>query len=165
MAVERSCKICKKKFKVKPYFVRQGWGIYCSRACHFKGLKKGEHKICEICGKKVYRAPRMVERSKSGKYFCSKSCQTLWRNQLYIGDKHANYVDGKSSYRSVLNRHGVKKFCRLCRIKDFRVIAVHHVDKNRKNNSVENLVYLCHNCHHLVHRYPQERDKLMVPIA
>ena len=165
MPLVRSCKVCSKKFKTKPYFVRQGWGKYCSKKCHFSGLKTGSIKKCDMCGKEVYRAPRMIERSKSGKYFCNKSCQTLWRNQLYIGENHSNYTDGKASYRSVLSRAGVKKYCRLCKTKDFRVIAVHHKDKNRKNNSIENLVYLCHNCHHLVHRYPEERDKLMVPIA
>lgn len=163
--VEVTCKRCKKKFKAKPSHISYGFAIYCSKKCHHAGMKTGTVKKCHVCGKEVYRAPRMVERSKSGKYFCNKSCQTLWRNQLYIGKNHANYVDGKSSYRSVLARHGVKKFCRLCKTKDARVIAVHHIDHNRKNNTVENLTYLCHNCHHLVHRYPRERGKLMVPIA
>lgn len=161
----RACEVCSTQFKTKPFFVQQGWGRYCSKKCQYQGVKKGESRQCHECSKEIYRAPRMIERSKSGKYFCSKSCQTRWRNQLYTGEKHSNYVDGESSYRSVLSRAGVKKYCRLCKTEDKRVIAVHHVDKNRKNNKVENLVYLCHNCHHLVHRYPVERDKLMVPIA
>jgi predicted HNH restriction endonuclease len=42
------------------------------------------------------------------------------------------------------------------------VLAVHHVDQNRTNNKVTNLAWLCHNCHHLVHRYPIERKKVQV---
>jgi hypothetical protein len=155
-----SCKKCGTKFFAKPSHIKYGYAKYCSKECHHAGMKTGTTETCHQCGKKVYRAPRMADRTKSGFYFCGKSCQTQWRNQLYIGDKHANYKDGEASYRSILGRHGVKKACNLCKTKDFRVIAVHHIDHNRKNNSVENLTYLCHNCHHLVHRYPQERERL-----
>lgn len=160
-----SCQRCKKKFQAKPSHIAYGFAKYCSKHCAYAAARKGKEITCFICSKKVYRAPRMFERSKSGKYFCSKSCQTLWRNQLYVGRKHANYVDGMASYRTLLSRAGTKKECKLCKLNDARAIAVHHVDKNRKNNTVENLVYLCHNCHHLVHHYKKEMDRLMVLIA
>ena len=35
----------------------------------------------------------------------------------------------------------------------------------RKNNSVSNLIWLCHNCHHLVHHYKNETKNFMVPVA
>jgi predicted HNH restriction endonuclease len=28
------------------------------------------------------------------------------------------------------------------------------VDKNRKNNKIKNLIWLCRNCHFLIHNYP-----------
>ena len=118
-----------------------------------------------MCGKKSYKSKVNLGRSKSGKFFCSKSCQTKWRNQEFVGPKHANWTGGKYSYRSVLTRNKVLKVCFLCKTKDVRVMAVHHKDRNRKNNKVENLVWLCHNCHHLVHYYKDEQDKIMVPIA
>ena len=65
----------------------------------------------------------------------------------------SNWKDGMYAYRSVLTRHKVSAKCTLCGTKDKRVLAVHHVDENRKNNKVENLRWLCHNCHHLVHYY------------
>jgi hypothetical protein len=160
-----TCKICKKEFNAKPAHVRYGWAKYCSKQCHYAGLRTGSMEKCFRCGKEVYRERRMAGRTKSGKFFCGKSCQTLWRNQLYVGVKHANYKHGTSSYRSVLVRAGVKKYCRLCKSKDERILAVHHLDENRRNNKVENLMYLCHNCHHLIHHFPGERDKLMAVVV
>jgi 5-methylcytosine-specific restriction endonuclease McrA len=49
----------------------------------------------------------------------------------------------------------------LCGEGDIRMLAVHHIDQDRKNYKVENLVWLCHNCHHLVHHYEVERRRLM----
>jgi predicted HNH restriction endonuclease len=43
--------------------------------------------------------------------------------------------------------------CKKCGNKDARVLEVHHLDKNRKNSNIENLIWLCANCHTLVHRY------------
>lgn len=165
MAIERSCAVCNKKFITKPFFVEKGWAKYCSKKCQFLAQKKGQNKLCDLCGKNSYKTKTQLRKTKSGKFFCSKSCQTRWRNQLYIGDKHKNYLHGKASYRSIMVRNGVKKYCRLCKTRDERVLAVHHIDQNRKNNSVENLMYLCHNCHHLVHHYPGVRDEFMVPMV
>ena len=161
--MEAVCKACKKKFQTKPSHIKLGWGKFCSKTCATTASKKGKRVHCAVCNKEVYRSLRDIGRSESSKYFCGKSCQTLWRNQLYSGDNHSNFKHGTASYREKMKRSGIKKVCTLCKTNDFRVLAVHHIDKNRKNNSIENLAYLCHNCHHLVHRYPQERDKLMVP--
>jgi hypothetical protein len=155
-----TCKTCKKKFRAKPSHFKLGWAKFCSRICANQAAKKGKEVACAICGEHTYRSLRDVGRSKSKKYFCGKSCQTLWRNQLYFGEKHSNFKHGTASYREKMRRSGIKKTCNLCKIADARVLAVHHIDQNRKNNMIENLIYLCHNCHHLVHRYPQERSKL-----
>ena len=127
--------------------------------------KTGKEVPCEICGVHTYKRPRELTRSKSGKYFCSKSCQTRWRNQLYIGDKHKNFTTGESSYRAVMEREHLSRICRLCKTKNSRVLAVHHIDKNRKNNKIENLAWLCHNCHFLVHHYESDRTKFMATMV
>jgi len=98
-------------------------------------------------------------------FFCGKSCQTKWRNSEFIQEKHANWKTGRNAYRSVMRRSGIKKICLLCKTDDIRVLAVHHVDKDRKNNNIENLVWLCHNCHHLVHQYEEGQKQLMAAIV
>ena len=162
MPLYKQCVVCKKEFRTKQYFVNHGGGKYCSFECHHKGLKTGEIVNCFNCGKEVYKSKIAIKRSKSKKYFCDKSCQTTWRNSEFVGDKHANWKDGMYAYRSVLKRNKIFPKCVMCGIVDKRLLAVHHVDENRKNNIVDNLRWICHNCHHLVHNYKDEKKKLMV---
>ena len=161
MALVKECKTCSKKFNTKLFFVKNGGGKYCSTTCHHAGLRNGALKKCFVCGKETYKKALQISRSKSGKFFCNKSCQTKWRNSEFVGSRHTNYTDGLYSYRSVLLRNKIPKTCVLCKTDDMRVLAVHHVDKNRKNNKLSNLAWLCHNCHFLVHHYEVERGKFM----
>lgn len=105
------------------------------------------------CGKKIWRAPKDLKHSKSGKFFCSKSHQTLWRNKVYSGPNHPLWTGGESTYRKTLIENGISPICARCGEKDQRVLTVHHKDGNRKNNTIKNLVWLCLNCHHLVQRH------------
>ena len=165
MPVLRKCKKCNKVFKTKPYFIKLGNGKYCSAACHHEGMKNGRVVKCSICKKEVYKPKKALAGSKSKKYFCTKNCQTIWRNSLYIGPKHSNFVTGKFSYRGVIIRNKVPQKCTLCGNSDIRVLAVHHIDKNRENNKIKNLAWLCHNCHHLVHRYQDEGQKFELLVS
>lgn len=154
-----SCRKCGKKFTVKPSHRALGFGKYCSRRCSaLSQMKVRITKECATCGKGVHRSPRDIKRSKSGQFFCTKRCQTLWRNSLYVGSKHGNWRHGRTAYRSILGRAKRKKVCVVCKTKDMRVLTVHHIDKDRTNNAVENLAWLCHNCHFLVHHYDVGRD-------
>jgi hypothetical protein len=106
-----------------------------------------------LCGKETYKTKKQLRVCRSKKYFCGKSCQAKWRNSVFIGDKHANWKNGMYSYRSVLSRNKIPEVCSICKTKDKRVLVVHHIDKDRKNNKVDNLAWLCHNCHHIIHYY------------
>lgn len=158
------CKICKNEFYAKPYWLKNGWGKYCSQKCQREGQKTGKFVNCFTCGKTVYKSGKSLRGSKSKKYFCNKSCQTIWRNTIvHIGPNHPNWRGGHSSevYRNILRRSGKKERCTLCKTKNKRVLAAHHIDHNHKNNRPKNLTWLCHNCHFLVHHYEDERIKLM----
>jgi hypothetical protein len=159
MALFRACRACGRQFRTKLFYVRRGFGKYCSRSCSYESKRKGEIVSCATCGKDIYRKPRLLRLSKSKKYFCSKSCQTQWRNIVFIGPKHANWKHGRQAYRSVLGRAHRQKICEVCKTIDERVLAVHHKDRNRLNNTLENLAWLCHNCHFLVHHYDVGRDR------
>ena len=159
------CKLCDKEFYAKPFWLKKGWGKYCSAACQHAGMRSGEEKSCEICGVRTYKSPKNLARSKSGKFFCGKSCQTIWRNKVFVGEKHGNFTTGRYSYRDALRRHGIPKRCKLCKTADTRVLAVHHIDKNRENNRPGNLAWLCHNCHFLVHHYKDAREQFMATMV
>ena len=151
------CKICNVKFYIKPSHLKLGYGKYCSRKCQCKGQLKGKFVYCYICKKKIWRTPKALKHSKSGNYFCNKSCQTLWRNTYYSGSKHPNWRDGENqNYRNILLKHKIKVICQICRVKDKRLLIAHHKDRNRKNNTVNNLTWLCFNCHHLIHHHDQK---------
>lgn len=154
-----NCVVCAQGFYIKPNRLLKGWGKYCSRQCNYKGQRTGTVFKCHICGKETYRNTAAQSRSKSQKYFCSKSCQTVWRNsEIFTRDNHANWKGGESSYREFMRRTSADKLCAKCKTNDFRVLAVHHKDRNRQNNNPSNLIWLCHNCHHLVHHYAQESE-------
>ncbi len=153
MGVSVSCKNCQKQFLVKNFFIKIGAGKYCSSKCHHESKRTGTWLKCEGCKKDIYRTPKYLEASKSKKYFCSKSCQTVWRNKEYSGARHAHWKHGMASYRNIMKRAGREARCALCKVTDERVIIVHHKDKNRLNNSIDNLVWLCRNCHYVVHNY------------
>ena len=160
----RLCKICSKELYVKPSHLKLGYGKYCSNKCRHEGKKKGKVIVCFLCRKEVYKSQQSLKRSKSKKYFCGKSCQTKWRNALYIGKKHSNYTYGLGSYRSVLIRNNTPRICNLCKTKDIRILAVHHIDNHRHNNKAKNLAWLCYNCHFLVHHDKVEEARFLAKL-
>lgn len=150
--------MCKLSFYVKSNHVKRGWGRYCSIDCQSKSQRKGKEVICHICGKKTYRRLSKLRHSQSGYYFCSKSCQTKWRNSYFIEEKHPNWINGISSYRNILRRNGIIPVCTCCKLTDERVLIVHHIDHNRQNNQKTNLLWVCLNCHYLIH-HDKELDE------
>jgi len=147
------CKICKRKFRTKFWLFQQGWSQCCSRKCRNEAQKRGRFVKCSTCGKSIWRGLASLRSSKSGKFFCTKSCQTLWRNKVYTGPNHALWIGGSSFgfYRKKILESNVPVICNLCKEKDTRVLEVHHKDGNRQNNEIDNLVWICLNCHHLMH--------------
>ena len=148
---QTKCKICYKEFHVKPYHQRMGYGKYCSRLCQVEGRKTGRSVLCEICNANIWRTPKQFRNSKSGKFFCSKNCQAKWRNREFAGEKHVNWKGGEYIYQRIMKESGIKPVCKECGIKNRKVLVIHHIDRNRKNYDISNLVWLCRNCHYLEH--------------
>jgi len=38
--------------------------------------------------------------------------------------------------------------CAICGIRGLNILSEHHIDSDRTNNEYDNLIVLCHNCHH-----------------
>ncbi len=133
------CKSCSKKFLVKPSQIKYGWGRFCSRMCTHKAQTNGKLFKCYVCHKEIYKSISEQNHSKSHKFFCSKVCQTNWRNKLFSGKKHPNWKGGVGIYRETLTKNTTDRFCRICKLADSRVLIVHHIDHNRGNNKIPNL--------------------------
>lgn len=147
-----NCKICGADFYAKPRHLKCGWGKYCSKPCQYKAQFTGETVFCANCNKKVYRMKKDLCRSKSKNFFCNKSCLAIWKNKHIIsGERHVNWKYGRNAYRNIMIRSHIPQICKRCGLNDKRVLIVHHIDLNRNNNIIQNLKWLCRNCHYLEH--------------
>src|SRR3990167_11174631 len=115
---------------------------------------------CFVCKKLAYKSLKDLRNSKSKKYFCSQTCGNVWIGKQQRAENNPNWAGGTSSYKILLKRTDSKRACVLCGKDDHRILCVHHVDKNRKNNKVQNLMWLCRNCHFLIHHYKKALHRL-----
>ena len=150
-----SCDLCGNSFYKKPSQIKGGIHNYCSSLCSHNARKSGAIINCYLCGKEVYKQHKAITKSKSKKNFCSRTCTLKWHNFEFKEENHGNWRGGEASYKKILKRSDIKVQCLLCNSIDQRILCVHHIDKNRKNNSIKNLSWLCRNCHHLVHNYKE----------
>ncbi len=150
------CKICNTEFYARPSHLKRGEGKFCSRKCQYQGQRKGVFILCDICGTEKWKTQKEMKQSKSGKHFCSKKCQTIWRNKYFSGEKHSNWQGGEFTYQKVMKENKIEPICNVCGNRDKRILIIHHIDHNRKHNTKDNLVWLCRNCHYLVHIFNQK---------
>lgn len=149
----KACKICGKQFYIRPSSLKIGWGQYCSMRCKGIDQMNGKSVQCATCGNTIYRTPRNFHRnSVSKKFFCNKRCFAVWKNKtMFVGKGHPLWKSGRSSYRATMLRRGNFPVCASCGFADIRALLVHHIDRNRQNNTPRNLKWLCHNCHYVEH--------------
>ena len=104
---------------------------------------------CVICGKE-FEAP-----SKTSKY-----CKSCWAkvNKFSIGT--GTYVYNKGNYRNGLLKHKMIAEQVLGRTLTSNEV-VHHMDGNKENNTVENLIVLSRGKHVALHRYLNAQGALM----
>jgi hypothetical protein len=125
------------------YNIKHGYNTYCSKECVNKNKFVGKEVKCANCGKLIWKSQSNLLRSKSKNYYCSKHCATVINNTLYkSGEANPNYTTGESSYRPRALKH-YKNKCAKCSYNNVDVLEVHHIDHNRENNKLSNLVILC----------------------
>ena len=152
MKNKRICLYCQKEFEARSWLIKRGYAKYCSNECKINSQFKGKYLKCSYCGKKIYRSLAELKKSKMNLFFCNKSCHCSWRNKYTRSmEGAANWKGGESIYRGELIKSRIEQKCSKCGITDIRVLVVHHLDENRKNNNIKNLRWLCHNCHRIVH--------------
>lgn len=124
-----------------------------------EGVKKAKPKqlyFCEICNNEV---------TWNRKYCKSCSMKIRFKNPVEIEkvvhrkENHYNWQGGKSfeeygqEFDSSLKeqvRFRDNYKCQLCncsQLENNKTLDVHHVDYNKQNNELKNLISLCKNCH------------------
>lgn len=147
-----SCKQCGNNFSCRESFVKRGYGFFCSKECRNNSFSTKLTKSCGFCSKPVNVRPSQLKKSKSGLVFCNRLCKEKAQrleNKIIVV---SNYKNGLSQYRTLAFRLH-KNQCNRCGYnKHLEILDVHHKDRDRNNNSIDNLEILCPNCHALEHR-------------
>lgn len=100
---------------------------------------KIEHtKKCERCGTDFTFLARKNTKQYTKRY-CSRSC---------ANSRQEWWNENATNYRTIAFKNN-KKECYICGFD--KIVAVHHIDENRKNNKPFNLIPLCPNHHEMVH--------------
>jgi 5-methylcytosine-specific restriction endonuclease McrA len=153
-----NCLVCNKEFSAREADTKRNLGKFCSQKCcgeHKKiqtALKKTiPNTTCSWCYSGFYKT-QSKKKAKSGNYFCSKVCQNTAQRIDGLKEIHPDhYGDGSSSYRRIAFR-SLKHECDICKYSEYvGVLVVHHKNKDRSNNAVENLQILCPTCHDVFH--------------
>ncbi len=161
--IMKICKYCDKEFEVIPSSNK----IYCSRECvnkskvgKFVGEKSPSWKggmikyKCKICEKSFFGGKNQ---GRSKHIFCSQKCYGEWLSKNIVGESHPNWLNGKSfeAYGIEFNnelkgqvRKRDKYKCQICDKKQRKQkLGVHHIDYDKENNIMRNLISLCRSCH------------------
>ena len=131
--------ICKNCNEEKEH---HGKGL-CYR-CYRRILWKPKDIICKRCGK---------ERPLHAKDLCGGCYSTIFRSDH---NKEWNYRKWHGLDKETYNK--ITKACTICGFD--KVVDLHHLDEDHKNNSHDNLIGLCPNHHKMLHNFSYRREML-----
>lgn len=104
--------------------------------------RREEERDCPVCGKKF-----TVTNTNWEKTTCSHGCaNTFFRSGNNAGGYSGGVYSGKSAFKKAFP---IQK-CAVC--EEVEVIDFHHVDQDRSNNAISNIIPLCPTHHAYVHR-------------
>lgn len=152
---------CQNTFQVEQKEINRGFGKFCSRTCSARNrvakLPPLELNVkCAYCQKLFHMSPSKQDVSKSGLFFCCRehkdAAQRLGGIQEIMPAHYGTArPDDSGHYRRLI--FAIKpKECERCGYNSHNApIIVHHRDRNRMNDAIENLEVLCCNCHAIEH--------------
>lgn len=113
--------------------------MYCGDRCKMDALQKTRITLtCKYCGTS-FETTAMNHRAK----FCSQRC--------WVESKGKRIRTAELKAR--LKESGREEKCEQCGYdKVKKILHVHHKDRNMTHNALENLEFLCPNCHAIEHR-------------
>jgi len=125
----------------------------CKRECikHSKGM-------CTTCYKKLIWKPKLREckRCKRRLPHHAKGLCNGCYNTLFNLEKAKAYNYKKWHNVDLELYRKVTKQCMVCGFD--KIVELHHLDKNKKNNSENNLIGLCPNHHKMIHQAKYRKE-------
>lgn len=155
MNIEKKCEFCNKSFLANISELKRGFAKFCCKKCG-QEARKGKkifpaNVICSFCKNKFYLSDSKRKNSKSGLFFCKRLCKDSAQKIggiKQIQPKH--YKTGIYTYhKKAISFYGNK--CQKCGYDELPICIVHHIDRNRNNNKLDNLQVLCGRCHDIEH--------------
>lgn len=156
----KNCRNCKQQFMADTREHNRGNANFCGRSCsaqyNWKHVPPPVPNLtCARCNIKFYRAPSKLVYSKSGLHFCTRLCKDLAQRIggiTEIQPSHYGAGTGIWTYRDKAF-DAYEHECANCGYNDHKAaLDVHHINHDRSDNRIENLVILCVMCHRLIHR-------------
>ena len=134
------CFTCKKEIYRRPIEIKKG-KVFCSMECY--GIACRKEKPCIICGKMILAS--------LNKKTCSRSCANVQRAGIKykIGSPRDKVKSQQALKLRLIKERGKK--CEKCDYGKYEILQVHHKDRNRNHNDLENLELICPNCHYEEH--------------
>lgn len=118
--------------------------------------------MCDTCYKK-YGAPQIICKkcNQITTHYAKGMCRNCWqKDEYYDKIKESNI---RRWHNISLNRW--KQITSKCFLCDFdKVIELHHIDGDKKNNSDDNLIGLCPNHHRMIHNR-EYKDEIALLIS
>jgi hypothetical protein len=141
--------------------------------------RKGKWLICETCGNQFYVFPSRIKKGQVK--YCSMKCYSKnGENNPFWGKRHnlnsiakmssspnrpkftsednpnkvrfgENYIGKSLGWWQRWFMRNIGK-CEICSLQCIEIMEIHHKNRNRKDNRRENLLYVCPNCHRLIHK-------------
>ena len=149
--VKVECPTCKTHFwRDKRGYNKAKGLIYCSTDCKHENDRTIVE--CAYCKQPVTKTNSALEGSRSGLYFCCREhkdlAQRIENNNQELWLPH--YGSSKEYRAKALREYG--RSCSHCGYDELDINVVHHIDRNRDNNELDNLLVVCPNCHEAIHK-------------
>jgi len=163
-----NCVQCGKEVHRRPSMIEDGENYFCSRECasawrtinlcgeNNPNWKGGLTKfICDQCGKPFERKPSITKQYVT--HFCSKECLSIWRMINWQGENSPAWRGGLNDQEYCITWSS-KEFKKLIFERDKHRcqnpdcwhttdrLARHHVDYNKENCEINNIITLCISC-------------------
>jgi len=173
---KRTCDFCQESFILKRK-KKDRPGKFCSYDCYWASIKKVRvERICLSCGKLLLLAPFEVRK---GTKFCSQECYHLSKKGLKMpegcirkGEDNFNWKGGiinqKNGYVLILTKYhpsGQKYVLQHRLVMEAQIgrflgskEQVHHINENKKDNRIENLMLFRSNSEHRRYHGRKQRE-------
>lgn len=122
----------------------------CSKTCSFQASRKQSLVSCAACQKTFSKRICSLSGSKSGLYFCNRTCKDKSQKLGGISAIMPPHYGTGSGYghfaRELIKSNSLAK-CKDCGEDRKYLLCIHHIDGDRSNNVADNIEVVCGNCH------------------